>query len=105
MIKRVERDPLFVSDKRTLVTSTVAYTATVDAMYSSSLWPTLAEAIADARLACAEARLRQGQRQEALATYKAIADAAASGTDQAAKLVRLAATRGMLACLDAPASS
>ena len=48
MIKRVERDPLFVSDKRTLVTSTVAYTATVDAMYSSSLWPTLAEAIADA---------------------------------------------------------
>lgn len=66
---------------------------------------TVASAIADARLACAEARLRQGQRQEALATYKAIADAAASGTDQAAKLVRLAATRGMLACLDAPASS
>ena len=48
MIKRVERDPLFVSDKRTLVTSTVAYTAVVDAMYSSALWPTLAEAIADA---------------------------------------------------------
>ncbi|MEY2627882.1 MAG: hypothetical protein RJB08_1641 [Actinomycetota bacterium] len=48
MIKRVERDPLFVSDKRALVTSTVAYTATVDAMYSSSMWPTLAEAIADA---------------------------------------------------------
>ena len=48
MIRRTERDPLFVSDKRTLVTSTVAYTAVVDAMYSSALWPTLAEAIADA---------------------------------------------------------
>jgi len=48
MMRRVERDPLFVSDKRTLVTSTVAYTAVVDAMYSSALWPTLAEAIADA---------------------------------------------------------
>ena len=48
MIRRTERDPLFVSDKRTLVTSTVAYTAAVDAMYSSALWPTLAEAIADA---------------------------------------------------------
>jgi len=48
MVRRVERDPLFVNDKRTLVTSTVAYTAVVDAMYSSALWPTLAEAIADA---------------------------------------------------------
>lgn len=48
MMRRVERDPLFVNDKRTLVTSTVAYTAVVDAMYSSALWPTLAEAIADA---------------------------------------------------------
>ena len=48
MIRRVERDPLFVNDKRTLVTSSVAYTAVVDAMYSSALWPTLAEAIADA---------------------------------------------------------
>ena len=48
MMRRVERDPLFVSDNRTLVTSTVAYTAVVDAMYSSALWPTLAEAIADA---------------------------------------------------------
>jgi pimeloyl-ACP methyl ester carboxylesterase len=48
MMRRVERDPLFVNDKRTLVTSTVAYTAVADAMYSSALWPTLAEAIADA---------------------------------------------------------
>lgn len=48
LVRRVERDPLFVNDKRTLVTSTVAYTAVVDAMYSSALWPTLAEAIADA---------------------------------------------------------
>ena len=48
MMRRVERDPLFVNDKRTLVTSTVAYTAVVDAMYSSALWPTLSEAIADA---------------------------------------------------------
>ena len=48
MIARVERDPLFVNDKRTLVNSTVTYTAVVDAMYSSALWPTLAEAIADA---------------------------------------------------------
>jgi pimeloyl-ACP methyl ester carboxylesterase len=45
---RLERDPLFVSSKRTLVNEGIAYTAAVDAMYSDSLWPTFAEALADA---------------------------------------------------------
>jgi len=61
-------------------------------------------AVVDARLSCAEAQLRQGKRQEALATYKALADAAAADTSPAAKAGRLAATRGILACLDTAAS-
>jgi hypothetical protein len=49
-------------------------------------------AVIDASLACAEALLADGQAAEALAIYKRFA-----GEDQP-KHVRLAATRGMLAC-------
>lgn len=45
LMRRLDRDPLFVADDRTLVTQTVGYTAAVDAMYSDALWPTFAEAI------------------------------------------------------------
>lgn len=48
--------------------------------------------VADASLACAESLLGDGQRVAALAIYKRLA-----GADQP-KHVRLAATRGMLAC-------
>ncbi|MCL4852737.1 MAG: HEAT repeat domain-containing protein [Bryobacteraceae bacterium] len=48
--------------------------------------------VVDARLACAEALLAGGNRAEALTIYKAYV-----GADQS-KQVRLAATRGMLAC-------
>jgi pimeloyl-ACP methyl ester carboxylesterase len=48
LMRRLDRDPLFVSDNRTLVTQTVGYTAAVDAMYSDALWPTFAEAIQSA---------------------------------------------------------
>jgi pimeloyl-ACP methyl ester carboxylesterase len=48
LMVRLERDPLFVSSKRTLVNEGIAYAAAVDAMYSDSLWPTFAEALADA---------------------------------------------------------
>jgi hypothetical protein len=64
----------------------------------------VAAAIVDARLAGAEAQLRHGRRREALATYRALADAAAHGTTASAKAARLAATRGILACLDTAAS-
>lgn len=49
-------------------------------------------AATDARLACAEALLAAGNKQDALAIYKAFI-----GADQP-KQTRLAATRGMLAC-------
>lgn len=49
-------------------------------------------AVTDASLACAEALLTAGKKVEALSIYKTFA-----GPDQA-KHVRLAATRGMLAC-------
>lgn len=55
-------------------------------------------AVVDARLACGEALLAQGRRTDALAIYKALAAAAAG--KPAAKSIALAATRGMLACLD-----
>lgn len=60
-------------------------------------------AVVDARLACAEALLRQGKRTEALAIYKALAAAAAG--KPAAKSIELAATRGILACLDSTTGS
>jgi len=48
-------------------------------------------AVADAKLACAESRLKAGNKKEALALYKSLI-----GTDQP-KHIRLAATRGVLA--------
>ena len=64
-----------------------------------------AAAIVDARLACAETLLRQGKRPEAMAIYKSLADAAATGTTPAAKAAKLAAARGILACLDTTTTS
>ncbi len=57
--------------------------------------PTTAQvklAVTDASLACAEELLADGKKVEALAIYKSL-----MGEDQA-KHIRLAATRGMLAC-------
>jgi HEAT repeat protein len=50
------------------------------------------EAATDGRLACAEGFLADGKKAEALAVYKSLA-----GAEQP-KHIRLAATRGMLAC-------
>ncbi len=49
-------------------------------------------AVADALLACAERMLAQGQKVQALAIYKGLV------SDDQPKLVRVAATRGVLAC-------
>jgi len=49
-------------------------------------------AVIDARLACAEAMLARGDRAKAMAVYKPL-----TGEDQP-KHIRLAATRGLLAC-------
>lgn len=54
--------------------------------------PKAASAATDASLACAEALLASGKNAEALAIYKGLV----GGTPQ--KHIRLAATRGMLAC-------
>lgn len=59
-------------------------------------------AIADARLACAEALRGAGDREAALAIMRSLA-AAVQGKP-AARHIELAATRGMLACLDTTAS-
>jgi HEAT repeat protein len=59
-----------------------------------------AAAISDARMACAESLLKQGKRAEAKAIYTSLSEAAAAGTTPAAKATRLAAARGILACLD-----
>jgi HEAT repeat protein len=59
-----------------------------------------AAAISDARMACAESLLRQGKRAEAKAIYTSLSEAAAAGTTPTAKATRLAAARGILACLD-----
>ena len=50
------------------------------------------QAIVDAQLACAESLLADNKKADALAIYKSLAG------EQQTKLVRLAATRGMLAC-------
>ena len=50
------------------------------------------QAVTDARLSCAEGLLADGKKAEALAVYKSLAG------DGQPKHVRLAATRGMLAC-------
>jgi hypothetical protein len=55
-----------------------------------------AAAIDDALLACAESLLQQGKRSEATAIYKSLTDAA----KPTAESTRLAAARGILACLD-----
>lgn len=60
-------------------------------------------AVVDARLSCAEALLAAGNRTDAMAVYKGLAAVAAG--KPAAKSIELAATRGMLACLDATAAS
>jgi hypothetical protein len=52
-------------------------------------------ALLDARLCCAERLLKNGKRAEALAIFTTLADGTANP-----KPVRLAATRGKLACLD-----
>jgi hypothetical protein len=62
----------------------------------------VARAIVDARLACAEGLLRQGKRAEARALYDQLATAAAG--KPAARAIELAATRGIVACLDTTAS-
>jgi len=59
-----------------------------------------AAAITDARLACAESLLQQGKRTEAKAIYTSLSESSANGTTPMAKAARLAATRGILACLD-----
>jgi len=65
----------------------------------------VAAAIVDARLACAEALLRQGKRPEATAIYQSLAAAAADASSPLTKSARLAAARGILACLDTSTSS
>ena len=54
--------------------------------------PEAVQAATDARLACAEDLLAGGKKIEALAVYKSLS------ADSQPKQVRLAATRGMLAC-------
>lgn len=63
----------------------------------------LAAVIADARFECAEALLKQNKRAEAAAIYTAVA-AAAAGKPHA-RLIELAATRGLVACADTLAAS
>lgn len=58
----------------------------------------VAAAAVDASLACAEAFLRQGKRDEAKAIYQSLAKAAEG--KPAAKAIALAATRGLVACAD-----
>jgi len=60
----------------------------------------VAAAIVDARLTCAEALLRQGKRADAKAIYTALAETAAADSTPRARAAKLAATRGILACLD-----
>ncbi|MFM8891225.1 MAG: hypothetical protein ACKOTB_06305 [Planctomycetia bacterium] len=64
----------------------------------------VAAAIVDARLASAERLLAQGKRAEAQAIYKAI-ESAADGQSPAARSAKLAAARGVLACLDTSTAS
>jgi HEAT repeat protein len=54
--------------------------------------PEVVRAVIDGRLACAEECLSSGNKTQAMTIYKSLL-----GADQS-KLVRLAATRGMLAC-------
>ncbi len=63
-----------------------------EALTSSKPNPEVRSAVTDASLACAEAMLAAGKKAAALAIYKGFAK------DDQPKHVRLAATRGMLAC-------
>lgn len=76
----------------------IAALATADPLAGDAV----ARAIVDARLACAEGLLRQGKRAEARALYDHLATAAAG--KPAARAIELAATRGIVACLDTTAS-
>jgi hypothetical protein len=60
-------------------------------------------AVANARLACAESLLAGGKRDEAIAIYRALAEAAADKPH--AKALQMAATRGILACADTLATT
>jgi hypothetical protein len=64
----------------------------------------VAAAIVDARLASAERLLAQGKRAEAHTIYKAI-ESAADGQSPASRSAKLAAARGVLACLDTSTAS
>jgi hypothetical protein len=70
---------------------------------SASAGNAVAAAIADGRLACAEKLLAAGRRAAALAAYRSLVTAAAG--KPAARQIELAATRGVLACMDATAAS
>jgi hypothetical protein len=59
-------------------------------------------AVVDARLACAEFSLATGKRSEAMAIYQGLAGLAKGKPE--AREIELAATRGLLACLDSAAS-
>jgi hypothetical protein len=62
--------------------------------------PKVVKAIMDARLAGAEALLRQGKHADAMAVYKSIE---ASTAESQTRATKLAAARGVLACLDTSA--
>lgn len=64
----------------------------------------VAAAIVDARLAGAERLLAAGKRAEAAAIYRAI-ESAADGQSPASRSAKLAAARGVLACLDTSTAS
>lgn len=66
--------------------------AAAELMKMTSAAAEVQQAVTDATLACAEAQLAAGQKARALALYKSLA----SGDHP--KHIRLAATRGMLAC-------
>lgn len=67
--------------------------------------PTVAAAVVDARLCCAETLLRQGKRAEAAVIYRSIESDSKAARHPAAEDARRAATRGILACLDTSTGS
>jgi len=97
---------LLAGDEKTAIAAADALgmihdSASVDALAAAaaSAAGRKARAIADARLACAEAMLAGGGRSEAMAIYRAIERSAAGKPDE--KPTLLAAKRGIVACLDA----
>jgi HEAT repeat protein len=75
------------------------------AAFTSTTDKATVAAVVDARLACAESLLRQGKRPEATAIYQSLSAAAADEKSPMTKSARLAAARGILACLDTSTSS